>query len=509
MSLNIAVAGTVYNSNNEVVDAYIQCLYYNSTDKQWDTDIRSTEDGDYNLNLGDGSWLTQEPEIKINNEPTEYVLVSAWTTDNSERTGNHDEFAFYVFELDGSDTYINDIYLKPQESLDCSDWILPSPIISGNVLEPINNNTNEYTYTVDDKLYFHNRDYWDELIFDSLGTIKLEYNFDGSWTEDTTYITSDAGDLDVSIRVTDSYDNVSECTKTTKIYYDVTLCFNLSETEIYTDTDIHINSCITGNTDQINNILYDINQNDNTDNIDTNSTDPDVSITYTINEFGDIEITQTVEYFDGYDDVSKTYTQIFEMENIPPELILSVYKLEDENLIDITSEDNKTYPQQELIFKPIATDTDGTVEYIEYNVYKKTTDIYGIDTWILVFSSGKIDKNSDEFLEYTKLFDNELTGDLKLEVIAYDNLDATAIETYEFTILCAVETICTAVDIDWKSNKVNQLKFKTNINSLKFKINKKLLKFRINKEVLKFKINSNQLNFNINKILIKFKLNCR
>ena len=166
MALNITfTCNKVVDENDNTIDCYYQAYY--PEHGVW-TDIKQTEDGQYNFNAGDSDGLTQDGELKNG----QHVVICFWQDksghETGDRTGLKDRFSYIVITHDGSTSvYVNDVQLLPKQP----------PAISGSLVSEARRNARVrfYNYTEDshawyynDILHRHTRTYGSELLFDSI-----------------------------------------------------------------------------------------------------------------------------------------------------------------------------------------------------------------------------------------------------------------------------------------------------------------------------------------------------
>ena len=110
--LNVTFAGDIFDS---VEDQYTgdevayQALYYSSGLVKWN-DVHFSELGKYNINLGDGDWLTQEGDYSSGDK----IIICFWTDKTKTRVDlDLTEWSFIEITLDGSNVYVNDAQTLP------------------------------------------------------------------------------------------------------------------------------------------------------------------------------------------------------------------------------------------------------------------------------------------------------------------------------------------------------------------------------------------------------------
>jgi len=438
MSLNITMAGDIYNSSGDIIDASLQ-IFVNNTNNgltKW-SDVFYTEDGSYNKNLGDASISSQDNTLGLTNASGEFILIAVWLDGDRTSTDNiPSEFAYIVQELKGEDVYVQDIKLNKPNSIECSDWTLTEKVNSGENIIALNNNTNEMSYTEFDIEHFLYQKYNNEIVFAFMGTNTVEYNFnDEGFISGNVYTTTNAGDITAQIKVMDYFGNEAICEKTASIYYVVETGFLDSTAPYSVGDEITIKSNPSGNIDQIINIEF----------LFYNETITAEEFTRLLETYGEIPVTQYITYFDGYQNITIEEQKTLAMDNIPPEMELKTLK-----------EPDGTVENSEYIFVHNGKDTDGTIEKVEWQIWRNNPDINGNENWSLYYTTGPIPDLSDWTFDV-----KDLIGELKVRAIVYDNLGASVHE--DFLIDASCDNLLISFDnIDW-NKKINIIDFTLNI----------------------------------------------
>jgi len=263
--LNITFAGNVFDSNedqyvgNEV--AYQALFYSPSSDYYKWNDIHLTELGKYNINLGDGDWLTQSGYTPSLNDK---IIICFWV-DNTKNRSDLDitKWSFIEIEHDGSYLYINDAQIKtPQNPLCLFD-------ISGNVTINNNGTTNDNNWVFNNVDQYQEYERYNQILFpimefqdDSItvdwGDSNIEI-FD--FVDSMNHIYDEPGDYHISVMV----ENVSglTCQSEFDVQSDAIINEGLTWTiPSYKNQPITFNPNITGDTLQIISVSYNINGDD-------------------------------------------------------------------------------------------------------------------------------------------------------------------------------------------------------------------------------------------------------
>jgi len=436
------------------------------------------------LNAGDPDLSSQDNTLGLTDAPNEFILLAVWK--NGSRTDKQnapDELAFIVHELSGEEVYIQDIKLGIPEPITCSNWTLDSSVISGDSIIAVDNNTNETQYIAFEETHYLLRTYFDinESIFPILGSCNTTYDFGEGYTSSNVYSPTIAGDLNVNIKVQDCFGNEEICSKNVSVYYDIQTCFNTTPDVITNGTELSVQSCISGNTEQIIDVHYDING--------------DIlngeNVTYNINEFGDVTITQYVTYYNGYQNVTEELTRTLNMENIPPEIDL-----------EVISEPQENDTIKEYEFAHNGTDIDGYIEKVKWEIWRNNPDSEGNDNWSLYYTTTPITDLSNFTYDYT-----DIIGELKLVATVYDNEGASASQEYLIDNECETDVILCFENVDWTKRR-KQINFDLNINKIEFQQRVIKIPWGINTIKQDFTVDIHRKDFQlvVNKINWKYKV---
>jgi DNA/RNA-binding domain of Phe-tRNA-synthetase-like protein len=464
MALNITLAGGIVDSNDVAVNANLQIFVYNSKNglTKW-SDVFLTEDTDYNKNLGDPDISSQENTLGLADANGEFAVIAVWL-DGSRTDINAvpTEFAFIVHELNGSEVYVQDIKLNKPNPIDCSNWEVPEQIIQGENIIALNHNTNEMTYeakNITHYLYKKSISANNEIIFPFMGTCNAEYNFNNEgYTQSNVYIPQTGGDTSIDIKVQDCFGTEVICSKITKVFYKVIPCFNHSPEHITKGTTIQIVSCASGHTDKITEIKYDI----------SSEILLGEDVSKVITELGVIPVTQFITYYNAYENIKVELHKDIQMENIPPELALTVIA-EPQNDID----------KKEYTFAHLGTDEDGYIAEVKWEIFRNNPDINGNENYSLYYSTGNITDLSDWTYDIS-----DIVGDLKIRATVYDNMGASAFQDFEIANDCS-DIGLHFDNIDWNksiktivfSQKVSKQLWETKVKKIQWDMKSKMVQW--------------------------------
>jgi len=122
--------GTMSNANVQY-HAYFYKVNAGSSESKWNFERTVEASGYWNINLGDGDWLTQDGNAAVGDK----VIVVFWR--GGTRMGQEcwllDEWGAFEIELDGSSTYTNPTQVK-ENILPNLDWSFP--VVTGTVGVP-------------------------------------------------------------------------------------------------------------------------------------------------------------------------------------------------------------------------------------------------------------------------------------------------------------------------------------------------------------------------------------
>jgi hypothetical protein len=165
--INVTFTGNIFHENGTpALDVRYQGFFIkentNSSNTVWDTP-RSTETNQYNFNLGDSTWLSQENGYAI---PNDKVLLCFWKENTSDREDtNLTEWCFIEWILDDSDVYLQNIQLKGPQHPNCLFELHDNTVGSPVTIENIGSN-NDVSWLYAGKLHHQSYKWENYIIFD-------------------------------------------------------------------------------------------------------------------------------------------------------------------------------------------------------------------------------------------------------------------------------------------------------------------------------------------------------
>ena len=115
MALNITFAGNIIDSENNPINddsvkyqAYFKKTNASSSNNKWNN-ARTSEYGQYSLNLGDGDLLTQDGKVSNNDK----LIILFWREKKEvKESASLSEWCFVETTLNGSEVYLANIKLS-------------------------------------------------------------------------------------------------------------------------------------------------------------------------------------------------------------------------------------------------------------------------------------------------------------------------------------------------------------------------------------------------------------
>lgn len=257
--LNVTFAGNIFDStetqytSNEV--AY-QAVYIHNDTSIWNN-VHISENGQYNINLGDGDWLTQNGLPVTGSK----VIICFWTNSPLQRDSlNLTEWSYIEIDIDGSYIYMNDVQTMYHQPPQCNFTTFDN-IIVDNV-----GTTNDQFWIFHGVEHFQRYERLDNIIFliMSFDTDAVELNWGDSNIE-TLPLESDyhheytlAGDYHIIIKVTNR--GGLYCQSEFDVQASYTIIPGLTwPIPVFRTIPVVFTPNITGDTDQITDVSYSIN----------------------------------------------------------------------------------------------------------------------------------------------------------------------------------------------------------------------------------------------------------
>jgi hypothetical protein len=196
VSLNKLFTGNIVDKNGTPV-SNILIKGYDVTTGIWSTVYDTDFESQYNVNLGDGGFKTQDGTSKAGD--TVLLRFETKHIDPLDR-----QFASYKVNLSNADVYVQDVQLMDcQPVIAENKWTIRSSIDGNNTFQYdgkiinigrindlITTSTNfndDYTWTYDGALMEHRSvDFGQDIFGDRLGVVDIAYD----WTDDDTFISS-------------------------------------------------------------------------------------------------------------------------------------------------------------------------------------------------------------------------------------------------------------------------------------------------------------------------------
>lgn len=454
MALNITFtcnANNIVDENETPIDCNYRA-YYVRQDK-WN-DTRTSDQQQFNFNAGDEDSLSQTGELKAN----DVVIICLWqdTLDDGNTSlttsGLKTRFTTFAIVHDGLKTqYIIDPQLKPKMDPTC-DWSIDqSQIINEQyTATPLSDDEDSWIYK--EHSFYHRRLYYTKLVFDSVGNITDTYDFnnDGTFVSNNQYTYTTIADQTAHHKALNSYNLESTCTKTIRTFYhvptpDIVFTPNMTTNAVFFDDTLivdfegynhDIDSRITSLDSELRYIAND-NTVITTDSIVTGNTQ-NIQTTKTIDMLSRIIAYMTVNWNDGWSDLSFDYSEIRTVENTLPTTSLS--------MTNLTARNKR--------FTHLSSDIDGDIVRAEYNLYLLMPFEAG---WTLVQSTINQGIQLDDPVEVTFA----QNGKYKMVLDVRDDADTRipapygeATDSIEFEI-----TITTCTPESYEAAKIEEIFF--------------------------------------------------
>lgn len=316
--INVTFTGNIFNSlgnpvSNVRYQGYFIKVNSNSSDTIWDS-ARISETNQYNFNLGDNTWLSQQAGYA---QPFDKVILCFWIDSSSSRTDtNLVEWAFIEWILDNRDVYVQNVQLRGASNPTCS-----FAVSGGTVGEPVyllDTGTTDSDFWIFEGKEHYQQQYWDGHLIFPINQFPVN-NVDVEWESGISQ-TYSIGDFPVShiYTVADSYtihvdvDNTSGLSCFQDINVDV---LHNVYNGLYWDTPVEINTPntytpdISGSLAQITGVDYYIDGSLEYENYTYNQ-----PFDYVFTTPGNHIIRQCIKYSDGFNNQIKCYDFIVKLD---------------------------------------------------------------------------------------------------------------------------------------------------------------------------------------------------
>jgi len=208
VALNIVIDGYVYDGTGSLCDGTVayQAYFYKtnagSSNSKWNN-TRIVESGlsagYYNINLGDGDWLTQDGSASSN----DVVIVVFWdpeTSDRMDACSLLNEWSCFRIILDGSSTYTTQAQVKPNICPNLS-WSLAPTGLVGQSVTATNSSNDQHQWDFMGTT-FYQRNSW----YTTLTTVNAVNNSVYDWGDTNSDTVAGAGNGAHSWDASGTYD---------------------------------------------------------------------------------------------------------------------------------------------------------------------------------------------------------------------------------------------------------------------------------------------------------------
>lgn len=228
MALNITIDGFVYtedgglSSSNVAYQAYFYKANSGSSASKWNNKRIVENTGYYNINLGDGDWLSQDGSASAGDR----IVIVFWSPTTAERLNICNvlaEWGYHTFTLTSASTYTKQAQIRSNVCPNLN-WSLPATGLVGQNIVAANSSTDEYQWVFMGTTMYHRDFYLTQLM-----TINNVNNSDYSWGDGTfnnnlpgttngTHSWSSPNDYDVEIVIEDACGCTVTGTDTIRIF---------------------------------------------------------------------------------------------------------------------------------------------------------------------------------------------------------------------------------------------------------------------------------------------------
>lgn len=451
MSLNITfTCNNIVDENENSINCNYNAYYVRQG--VWNN-TRTSDQSQFNFNAGDDDSLSQTGELKTN----DVIIICLWQDEldggstSQNTSGVKTRFTTFSIIHDGSTSvYVIDPQLKPKMVPTC-DWSFNQSQIINETYTAIPLSNDEDSWTYNDHTFYHRRDYYSTLIFDSVGNIVDTYDYDNSGTfiSTTTNSYDSIFDIVATHKAVNSYNLESVCSKTIRTYYhapipDIIFSPNMTINDVFYNQELTIDFNVFNNDEDSRTISFDYElryvANDDSytsDNINIGATS-DSSVIKIIDQLSRIRGFMTITWNDGWNDQVFDYSEIRTVENTLPTTNLSI--------TDLTVRQKR--------FQHLSNDVDGNIVYANYKIYLLMPFGAG---WTLVQEATNINSQVDDPVEATFAQNGSYKMVLEIRDDANTRIPAnygTVTDEVEFEILTDT---CTAES--YEAAKIEEISF--------------------------------------------------
>lgn len=228
MALNITMDGYCYfgdssiSNSNVSYQAYFYHVNSGSSSSTWNNVHLVEATGYWNINLGDGDFLTQEGSASSG----DVVVLVFWSPTSAGRLDtcpSLNEWSIFRIVLDGSATYTNDVQIKPNICPNLSWSLAATGLVNVNVTAT-NSSTDTHQWDFSGNTMYQ-RDSWYTTLMSVNNIDNTDYDWgdlsqdlDLSGAASRTHSWSSSGDYDVEIVIEDDCGCTVTGTDTIRIY---------------------------------------------------------------------------------------------------------------------------------------------------------------------------------------------------------------------------------------------------------------------------------------------------
>ena len=451
MSLNVTfTCNSIVDENESAIDCNYKAYYVRQG--VWNK-TRTSDQSQFCFNAGDDDSLSQTGELKTN----DVIIICLWQDElnddgstSDSTSGIKTRFATFSIVHDGTKVYVIDPQLKPKMAPTC-DWEFNQSQIINESYTAIPLSDDEDSWTYSNHTFYHRRNYYSTLIFDSVGNITDTYDYDnsGTFVSDTSNSYDSIADITATHKAVNSYGLESTCSKTVRTYYhkpvpEIVFTPNMTIDDVFYGDDLTVdfkvfNNDVDSRTSSFDYELRYVANDDSytVDNKNTGSTS-DVSVVKTIDQLSRIRAFMTIKWNDGWNDQSFNHSEIRTVKNTLPTTNLSITNL----------------TARQKRFQHLSNDVDGNIVYANYKIYLLMPFGAG---WTLVQEATNTDSQVDDPVEVTFAQNGTYKAVLSVRDDANTRIPSnygTATDEIEFDI--SIDT-CTAES--YEAAKIEEIRF--------------------------------------------------